>query len=111
LRLLYIMKNAIIILFLSFFACGSIIAHNGTESIKLVTGKVIDKETGETLAGVRIQVKGTDTFCYTDLNGNYSLALNSKPDTEIQIEVIGYSPLTLKSAELGSDSELLLNPR
>jgi uncharacterized membrane protein len=36
-------------------------------------GKVIDKQTGESLAGVVITVNGTNVKVYSDLDGNYSI--------------------------------------
>ena len=104
------MKKVFLLLALALFT-QLLTAHTGKENLKLISGKVIDKETGEIIAGAKIQVKGTDTFCFTDLNGNYLLALNSLPDTEIQVDIIGYSSLTVKSTELEIDSELLMLPR
>ena len=36
-------------------------------------GKVIDKQTGEYLVGVVIEVGGTDIKAYSDLDGNYTI--------------------------------------
>jgi len=36
-------------------------------------GKVIDNQTGESLAGVVIEVNGTDVKVYSDLEGNYTI--------------------------------------
>lgn len=105
------MKKAIILLFILCFGA-SVWAHNNEPTpTRLISGKVLDKQTGEALAGVKIQVKGSDTFCYTDLNGNYLLSVITKPETEISIDMIGYRPFVLKTSETGLEKELYLSPR
>ena len=42
-------------------------AKNATELY--ITGTVTDKATGEALAGVQVQLKGTDKKAYTDFDG------------------------------------------
>jgi hypothetical protein len=39
---------------------------------KTVTGKVTDGETGESIPGVNVIVKGTTSGSVTDFNGDYS---------------------------------------
>jgi hypothetical protein len=36
-------------------------------------GKVIDKQTGESLVGVVIEIDGTNIKAYSDLDGNYTI--------------------------------------
>ena len=38
-----------------------------------VSGTVLDKITGEALAGVKVSVKGTEKSVYTDFDGNFEL--------------------------------------
>jgi len=68
-----------------------------TESAVLTTkisGKVIDKITGETLAGVKIRLNNSDNSVYTDFDGNFELA-NVKPGkTEIIATYISYKETT-----------------
>ena len=45
-----------------------------TEMISL-TGTVVDKETGEALAGVLIKIEETETSVYTDFEGNFELVI------------------------------------
>lgn len=55
-----------------------------------VSGKVIDKNTGESLAGAVILLKGTDIKTYTDLEGNFSID-NLQPGTyDLEISYISY---------------------
>jgi TonB-linked SusC/RagA family outer membrane protein len=56
-----------------------------------VTGTVVDAETGETLPGVNIRVKNSDTRgTVTDFDGNFTLTL--EPDEEILVfSYVGYT--------------------
>lgn len=45
-----------------------------TEMISL-TGTVVDKETGEALAGVLIKLEETETSVYTDFEGNFEFVV------------------------------------
>ncbi|MCC5906225.1 MAG: TonB-dependent receptor [Balneolaceae bacterium] len=73
------------------------IAPNDAEEIldvyqETVTGTVVDAETGESLPGVNIIVKGTSTGTITDVNGLYELTLPTESDTLI-FSYIGYEAL------------------
>jgi hypothetical protein len=63
----------------------------------LITGKVIDKNTNEALAGAVIVCD--DQKAYTDLDGNFSIRKTQKA-SELSIRLISYSPLTLKLNEI-----------
>jgi TonB-linked SusC/RagA family outer membrane protein len=53
-----------------------------------VSGKVINKATGEVLTGVTITVKGTSQSALTDLKGQFSITV-SKPGTVLQVSYTG----------------------
>jgi hypothetical protein len=38
-----------------------------------ISGKVLDKITGEALAGVKVSINGTEKSTYTDFEGNFEL--------------------------------------
>jgi len=38
-----------------------------------LSGKVLDKVTGEALAGVKVSVQGTEKSVYTDFDGNFEI--------------------------------------
>lgn len=54
-----------------------------------ITGTVTDAQSGETLPGVNILVKGTSTGTSTDANGEYELTVESLQDTLV-FTFIGY---------------------
>lgn len=78
------MKKQILILLLSLFtAC-----LYGQEL--RITGKVTDKESAESLAGVNIVVKGKLTGTITDAKGNFQLTTISQPPFVLIVSSIGY---------------------
>jgi hypothetical protein len=104
------MKQIVILSVVLFLSYGTLSAGTGDKSKKILCGKVIDKSTGEALAGVKVEIKGAGTYCYTDLNGRYSLAIPADTKQEIQANVIGYEPIKLITGDLGFDTEISLNP-
>lgn len=55
-----------------------------------VSGKVFDRESGESLAGVAIKLSGTDQTVYSDFEGNFEFS-NIKPGTyKIESDLISY---------------------
>lgn len=72
---------------------------------KLVSGKVIDKLSGEELAGVEIKIEGKTL--YTDLNGNFTTTIFenkteatvkfvSYTDTKITVDAYSYNSLIVE---------------
>ena len=59
---------------------------------RMVSGKVSSAESGETLPGVNVLVKGTSTGTVTDVDGNYRISVNSENPT-IVFSFIGYETL------------------
>src|SRR5699024_5728801 len=54
-----------------------------------ISGRITDAQTGETLPGVNILVKGTSTGTSTDSEGNFELTVESLQDTLV-VSFIGY---------------------
>jgi len=61
-----------------------------------VTGTVSDERTGEPLVGASLLIKGTSTGTVTDLDGNFSLAIDSSEAMEIVVSSIGYTSKTIQ---------------
>jgi len=74
-----------------------------------VTGKVIDKNTGESLAGVLVEIKGTDLKVYTDLNGNYSITNIDPGKYNLVINYISYTPSVVENLNLVAGSKENVN--
>jgi len=54
-----------------------------------ISGKVVDKN-GQTLAGVNINVKGTDIRTSTDQNGSYTLRIPSETNATLVFSSVGF---------------------
>lgn len=88
---------------------GTFALSNADNSVikKIVSGKVIDKASGEEIAGAEIKIDGK-TF-YTDLNGNFSTTIDiSKPNaivkyisyksTNITLDPLSYNTIVIELA-------------
>lgn len=104
------MKHTLILLIALFFGFTTINASNKNNNKRVLCGKVIDKTTGEALAGVKVEVKGTSTYCYTDLNGAYVLSVNADSKQEVEANVVGYELTKLKTNDLGINKDINLSP-
>jgi uncharacterized membrane protein len=73
-----------------------------------VSGKVVDKNTGECLAGASVIVKGTNIRAYTDLDGNFSIS-NLEPGTyDLEISYISYQQTELAAVKASAGEKLNL---
>lgn len=74
---------------------------------KKITGKVLDKETGEALIGVHLFTpKGESTI--TDIDGNYRLTV--LPNDTLKVSYIGYETLSIPFGKLQSRMNIQLIP-
>lgn len=87
-------------------------AQAAQQSALKVKGKVVD-ETGESVIGASVLVKGTGNGTVTDIDGNFELAVSAKEVT-LEVSFIGYSKTTVKAKAgvlakivLKEDTELL----
>ncbi|HDZ59005.1 MAG TPA: TonB-dependent receptor, partial [Ignavibacteriales bacterium] len=75
----------------------------------ILSGKIVDSETGEGLIGANILIKGTTIGTASDIGGNY-LIRNISPGTYTLItSMIGYSKLTITDLELKPGSTIKLD--
>lgn len=72
---------------------------NETGKVSKISGQVIDQLTGETLAGVKVFIPGTDKAVYTDFDGEFQIECNLNTETEIAIALISYEGKTIKLEE------------
>ena len=57
-----------------------------------VKGKVTDSQTGETMIGLNVVIKGTVRGVVTDVEGNYTMT-NCPPDAVLVFSYVGYEQL------------------
>lgn len=110
--------SLIIILFATFF----IFASNDNKqsdkskevSVASISGKVIDIETGESLAGACITIIETGTKIYTDLDGNFSFNDLNPGKYTINVNLVSYSTKESINVDLNAgsnlDKNIILNP-
>ena len=74
----------------------------------IISGKVVDLETGQALIGATVKVKGTTIGAGTDIDGNFSLSVPGNVST-LEISYVGY---TTKEVEINGEStiSISLNP-
>jgi hypothetical protein len=78
----------VLIVISNFAFAGDVNSTKEKESTKLISGKVVDKNSGEEIAGAEIKIK--DKIIYSDLNGNFS-AVVSIAKTEASITFVSYN--------------------
>lgn len=102
----YILTFVILISGIVAFA-GNTTNDKEKSSTQLVSGKVIDKVSGEEIAGAEIKLG--DKIIYTDLNGNFSTSINTNTpelsvssisynDTKIIIDSFSYNAIVIELA-------------
>jgi TonB-dependent receptor len=78
----------------------------------IVSGKVFDKKTKETLPGASVFIIGTSWGASTDLDGQFKITNVRKGIYDIAISYVGYQPDTLKKIQISANTsslELYLN--
>jgi hypothetical protein len=61
-----------------------------------MSGKVIDKITGETLAGVMVELEGTDKYVFSDFDGNFTFEELKLAEYNLTFSLISYEKSELK---------------
>lgn len=88
------LKKIIILSFFSAIVWGS----NGK-----IIGKVIDKKSGEALAGVNVFVVGTSSGAATDINGEYIILNIPAGNYTLQVSYIGYAIQNIRDLRVNID--------
>ncbi|MDP1745330.1 MAG: carboxypeptidase-like regulatory domain-containing protein [Bacteroidota bacterium] len=99
-----------IITFIAILITSVAIAGNNTsikekDNTKLISGKVVDKVSGEEIAGAEIKID--NKVIYTDLNGNFLTSVNSTKteafvtfvsynDAKVNIESFSYTAIVIE---------------
>ncbi|TVR81531.1 MAG: TonB-dependent receptor [Chitinophagaceae bacterium] len=64
-----------------------------------VSGVITDRETGETLFGANVVIKGTSTGTTTDFDGRFTLRITQELPAEIEVIYLGYVSQTITISE------------
>ncbi len=71
------------------FSSNDISSENPPATMNM-TGKVIDKTTGETLAGVMVEIDGTDKQVFSDFDGNFTFENLAAGEYKLTVSLISY---------------------
>ena len=108
--MLHIFRLKAILLAVSFLLTIGSILGQGT-----IRGTISDNETGETLIGASVVVKGTTIGTTTNVNGEFELRVEQNPPILLVVKFLGYSPkeITVNNFDenlkinLGTDNVLM----
>ncbi|MGB5236555.1 MAG: TonB-dependent receptor [Flavobacteriaceae bacterium] len=74
-----------------------------------ISGRVVDRETGEPLIGATILVEGTSTGAVTDFDGKFDLSVSQEPPFDIIVSYTGYSTSNVAVASASDDLVIRLD--
>ncbi|MFO7880627.1 MAG: carboxypeptidase-like regulatory domain-containing protein [Bacteroidota bacterium] len=80
----------------------------GAAETCIVKGKIVDKSTGDALAGVTVCLENGDEV-YTDFDGNFAFTGLQPGAYEIQTSLISYEKVTFTNVVIKPDAEKRLN--
>lgn len=69
-----------------------------------ISGKILDSNTNEPLAGVEVKLDGTNQSFYTDFEGNYKINNLTAGDYNINISYISYNEV--KPLKISADKNI-----
>jgi hypothetical protein len=103
-------KEIITIIILTVFVCvlgfaGEAPKHTFTRTV-ILSGKIADKNTNETLAGVKIKCNNVEKSFYSDLDGNFFLSfqVNTSEENKVEFSQVGYFSQVLDVKDLQVNS-------
>ena len=99
--------NLLFLVFLLSLISFSSIAGNDKPSTRLINGKVINKN-GETVPGAEIKILETGMTYFANMEGEFKLELDPNKTQTIQINTIGFEPLSVSANKLTYFAELIL---
>jgi hypothetical protein len=110
------MKKILSILIVSMLAMNVIAANEdakkestetSTTMVNTIKGKVVDKSTGEALAGVSVKLD-ENTIVYTDFDGNFTINL-TQPKAKICVSLISYATTEVEVKKSSNQVKIELN--
>lgn len=94
------------LLIISSFGSPVLLAQEFPSDTSILTGKVVDAETGTPLLGAYVSIAGEDWGTLSDEEGLFKLSDVPLGDVSILVEHLGYTPL-LRSVSIGLDEKVL----
>lgn len=69
-----------------------------------ISGLVTDELTGESLTGVKVYCENSLTEAYTDFNGMFRIAVNSKEEVSLVFNYISYQDMRVRDIQLTGEA-------
>src|SRR5690606_21259011 len=88
----------------------TLISHNLHAQQLEIKGKIIDKDSQESLVGIAVLIKGTQQGISTDLDGNFTLKSNQVIPLTLVISGLGYIRQEFNITEINQEIQVLLRP-
>jgi hypothetical protein len=94
-------KKVLLTILSVFMYTGMILADgenptHGASNVVEISGQVVDQNTGETLAGVKLIVEGSNEVIYTDFDGKFEIKFDLDKKPELSVALISYEGKTVK---------------
>jgi len=92
---------------------GAGVAKEAPAAKVMMTGTVLDAETGEALVGAVIEIENTDTKAYTDLEGRFTIENMQQGEYSVKVNYISYKEALISKLSLDTHAnsvEIKLNP-
>jgi TonB family protein len=82
----------------------------GQSPEKIITGRVVAKDDGSPIAGASVNVPGTSKNAVTDSNGLFTLSVDNKSKTKLNIGYMGYQGLQVNVGKKDTINTTVLAP-
>ena len=99
------MKKTYLILILIVALINVSLASNSDDLKTTLTGKIIDKKTGESIVGATIYIPEIKTGALSDVNGVYKISNLPKAKVLVQVNFIGYKTI-MQTVDLTANSKI-----
>jgi hypothetical protein len=73
-----------------------------------IIGKVVDLTTGESLAGVKVTVDGTEMVAFTDFDGNFKFSNINLKEAKLCASFISYEKASMEINNLNGNVKLTM---
>jgi len=110
------MKKILSVLIVSMLALNLIAANEDAKKesaeatsnmVSTISGKVVDKTTGEALAGVAVKLD-ENKVVYTEFEGNFTINL-TQPKAKLCVSLISYAPAEVEVKKSSKEVKIELN--
>lgn len=77
----------------------------------MISGKVVDSQSGEALIGAKVELSGSDKVVYTDPEGYFELVAPVDASSELTVGYIAYQDVAIPATKMESTATIALSAR